>query len=251
MIIGTITLISMLFFSGALSLFLVEDFDKGVEKYVVEKERRKELLADLKDIKKTLKDMNEERDDYIKTLKKLNTNRNTTTADFMEYQDKLLVQAVKIQDLTIDSRLQLIKKITQEEWDQIMALSAATVQKTKDKLEAKREKGKVKDPFQKFESEIEKTVSNPENKEKILSTLETYKKDLNILNEKIASRNVIDNPTFKNKEASRDDLKKIADEVNAIKVKAFEAMVDFHFTIKEQTTEKEWDKIVKAFNKTW
>ena len=150
MIIGTITLISMLFFSGALSLFLVEDFDKGIEKYVVEKERRKELLADLKDIKKTLKEMNEERDDYIKTLKKLNANRNTTTADFNEYQDKLLVQAVKIQDMTIDSRLQLIKKITQEEWDQIMALSATTVQKTKDKLEAKREKGKVKDPFKKF-----------------------------------------------------------------------------------------------------
>lgn len=251
MIIGTIALISILFFGGSLSLFLVEDFDKGIKKYVVEKERRKELLSELKDVKKTLKEMNKEQGDYIKTLKKLNANRNTTTADFMEYQDKLLVQGVKIQDMTIDSRLQLIKKITQEEWDQIMAMSATTVQKAKDKLEAKREKGKVKDPFQKFESEVEKTVSNTENKDKILSILETYKMDLNMLNEKIASRNVIDNPAFKNKEAGRDDLKKIADEVNAIKVKAFEAMVDFHFTIKEQTTEKEWDKIIKAFNKTW
>ena len=44
MIVGTIALISMLFFGGV-EYFLMDELEKGVKTFVVEKDRRKEIEA--------------------------------------------------------------------------------------------------------------------------------------------------------------------------------------------------------------
>jgi hypothetical protein len=57
MILGTLALINMLFF-GSMEYFLVDKLEKGVKTYVLEKERRKEILVDLSDAEKEIKAFN-------------------------------------------------------------------------------------------------------------------------------------------------------------------------------------------------
>ena len=48
MIIGTITLITILFLGGTTNTFVFENLDKHIKKAVIEKERKDEILSDLK-----------------------------------------------------------------------------------------------------------------------------------------------------------------------------------------------------------
>ena len=43
MIVGIITILTMLFGPGAVDMFFMPDFDKGVKEYVIEKERKKDV----------------------------------------------------------------------------------------------------------------------------------------------------------------------------------------------------------------
>lgn len=68
MIIGSITLITILFFGGVSEYFLIDKLEKGVKEYVVEKNRQKEILADLKTSKAFIKEFNKKRKSQSKTF---------------------------------------------------------------------------------------------------------------------------------------------------------------------------------------
>ena len=247
MIIGVITLITVLFFGGPVNFFPIQDVDTGIKKYVADKDRKKELLAEIKGYKKSAKEMTKVQNGYIKELKSLYADRNARRENFEEYKKKLLAGANQIQEKTIEARMQIIDRIQPEEWVQILDLSESRVQKAKDKQLKKGEKN----PFAKFEATISKEVADPAKRKKVLEALDMYKTHFQTLTEKIASRNVIDLPTLKNKSASKAELQTLAKEVNTIRSSVFDAVVDFHFEMKENTSEAEFDKLVKAFNKTW
>ncbi len=41
----------------------------------------------------------------------------------------------------------------------------------------------------------------------------------------------------------------LADQLNELRRDGFDDLIDFHMSVKEFTTEAEWDQIMKAFNK--
>ena len=61
MLIGLATLITILLFGGGQDYFLVMNLDKGIKKFVVEKERKKEILAEFKIAKKEVKKLSKTR----------------------------------------------------------------------------------------------------------------------------------------------------------------------------------------------
>ena len=48
MIVGILTLFSMIFGNGSIDYFYVDKIDEGVKKEIVDKDRKKELQAELK-----------------------------------------------------------------------------------------------------------------------------------------------------------------------------------------------------------
>lgn len=46
MIVGIVALFTVLFFGGVQEYFFIEKLEKGVKKFVIEKDRSKEILAD-------------------------------------------------------------------------------------------------------------------------------------------------------------------------------------------------------------
>lgn len=82
MIIGTVTLISILLSGGSYNTFVFADLDKYVKKVIVDKERNKEMSGELKIAKKNIKNFYKERKNGIKDLKNLNLDRNSQKSQF-------------------------------------------------------------------------------------------------------------------------------------------------------------------------
>ena len=77
MLIATITALAILFGGGTFETFFIDDLRKGVKEYVVEDERKDEILDDLKRSKKMIKSFNKERKAQFKEFKKLNSSQAT------------------------------------------------------------------------------------------------------------------------------------------------------------------------------
>jgi len=249
MIIGTIALISMLFFGGVSEYFLIDKLEKGVKKYVVDKERKKEITADLKAATKYIKTFDKERKGKLKSFKKLNANRNTSIEEFTVFFDELMNQRIALQQKVIEDRIRIVAKIEADEWNLIIEYSRQSVLKSKEKDQKKAEKDKSSDPFLKTQDAIKKNISDEGKKKPVLDALKTLINSQKDLMQQIKSRNADDNLDLSKKEATKSELQKLADDLNMLRITSLENLVNFHFQMKEITTEAEWDQIMKAFNK--
>jgi hypothetical protein len=243
MILGTLALINMLFF-GSMEYFLVDKLEKGVKTYVLEKERRKEILVDLSDAEKEIKAFNKLSISSKKQFKNLNLNKTASRAEFEKIFSDLHKKREGNQKEMIQTRLTILGKITQEEWDNIIAYSAKS---TDSRLE--KEAKKYKDPFAGIVKKINKSILNTEEAEEALTALEQLKEEFNGLSDKVKSMNSSESEVLRSKESTFEQLEKFGMEANQIREETFNALVDFHFNLKAITNESEWNKIMKEFNK--
>ena len=249
MLIGLATLITILFFGGVSESFLVDKLEKGVKKHVIEKDRRKEILADLKDSKKYIKAFNKERNAKLKAFKEMNLDKSLEREDFDTFFNDLIEGRKEFQKYVIDERLKITKKIEPDEWTLIMAMSNESVQKRKQKMEKKIRKGKIGLPFGKTRDVIAMEVEDETSRENLRNALDEFLAAETKIIDQLAAMNVEDNPVIENREATLAELNKIGEEMNILRMKGYENLTEFHFAARDNTTEDEWDVLMKAFNK--
>ena len=249
MIIGLATLISILFFGGVSETFLVDKLEKGVKQYVVDKERKKEITTDLKVSAKYIKAFNKERKGNFKSFQKLNADRNTSNEELTLFFDELLKDRITFQEKVIADRVNILNKIEADEWELILDNSKESIEKVDAKAQKKIDKGKTSEPFEKTRSEIAEVVTDNERKERINNALDTFINSQKKTIEKLQSMNTQDSDVVNNKNASEKDLKKLAEELNELRRLTFNELIAFHSSVKKFTTEAEWDKVMKVFNK--
>jgi hypothetical protein len=251
MIIGTITLITILFLGGTPDYYLVSGLEKGVKQYVIEKERKKDILDQLARAKKEARAVFKSRKALIKELKTLNADRSASREELNEYEQQLLGNVENYQKIVLDARLEVVKKITEAEWTMIMKFSEEKEKKEKEIFQEKLDKGKVKDPFTGLEKSIQKNIRSTENRTKILRALDGIKKDFGVLSDKLSQRNGTDTPILRQKDATKDELMTIAEAVNEIRRETFHKTMEFRSVLLENTTDEEWGGVVKEFNNLW
>lgn len=249
MIVGTIALISMLFFGGVSEYFLIDKLEKGVKQYVVDKERRKEITTDLKEATKFIKAFNKDRKGKMKSFEELNTDRNTSKEELISFFDVLMKDRLAFQEQILSDRVAISAKIKPNEWTLILAKSKESVEKAMEKAEKKSNKGKESIPFEKTISVIEEVIANNEKKEKLNAALSTFIRDQEKAVQKLISMNSVDNDILSKKDASKMELTEIANELNSLRKVAFDNLMAFHFAAKDLTEPSEWDQIMKTFNK--
>jgi hypothetical protein len=69
------------------------------------------------------------------------------------------------------------------------------------------------------------------------------------LGNEISSINVKSNNVLVRKDATKEELKEMVEEMNVLRNLSFNQLLNFHMLVKENTSETEWDPIMKAFNK--
>ena len=244
MIVGTIALISMLFFGGV-EYFLMDELEKGVKTYVVEKDRRKEIEADLKVSMDIIKAFNKERKSQLKVFKEMNTNRDVTIKELDKFYNDRHDERSTLQDNVISARLKILPKLKEEEWEGIVKMSEETVIAKKEKASKK----KPKDIFSKVIKTINKTIEEEDKASKAVKLVNDFEVVRNTAIKSIESLNASDNEVLTKKNASFDELKKMVEGGMSFRKEAYIAFVDFHFQMKDITNETEWAKIMKEFNK--
>ena len=252
MIIGTIALLTLLF-GGGLDYFFVEYIEKGVKEYVMEKDRKKEILADLKTSKKIIASYNKEREKKHKTFKKINISRETTKEELTSFFSELLEEREEYQNKMVDARITVNKQIKGDEWDSIMAFSKKSlnkeIEKKQKKLDKNKEKGKTFVPFVKTRKIITENIADKEKQQLLMSGLDKLINSIKELTSESSISNLYENKTLASKDATKDELINLSEKVNKMRQIIFNELINFHILVKQNTNATEWDKVMKTFNK--
>ena len=169
MIVGTIALISMLFFGGV-EYFLMDELEKGVKTFVVEKYRRKEIEADLKVSMDIIKAFNKDRASKLKVLKEMNANRDVTEKELDKFYNDRHEERLTLQSEVISVRLKVLPKLKEEEWEGIVKMSKETDIAKKEKAAKK----KPSDLFSNVLKTIDKTIEDEDKASKALKLVNDF-----------------------------------------------------------------------------
>lgn len=249
MVVGLLALFAILFGGAANEVFFIEKLEKAVKVHIEDKDQRKEILTDLKNTKKSVDKFNKGRSKQFKKFQELNVTRSSTEDNFIAYFEALQLERIEFQDNIIDERLKVNHKINDEEWASIIDYSSGATTKRLEKEKKKAAKAKDKVPFPKTRKTINENVLNSENKKTINDGLDQMLLTIESFAIEIMDANSKENNLLTRHNASKDELKQLADEINNLRSKGFKQLIDFHLLVKENTNEAEWKKVMTAFNK--
>lgn len=251
MLIGLATLI-MLLLGADFNFYFINELDTGVKEYVLDKERQKEILGDLKVSQKAIKTFNKQRNAKYKTFRTMNTSQETTKEDFAAFAKELRTERIEFQEKVFDDRISIYQKIQPIEWDSIVLLSKEKLKAEILKVQAKAEKKAIGVDDQLFASTrnaITETIADPAKRKILMDGLENMVSSFDELGKKLKSMNSLDGEIYNNKDLSIQELLEISKTANDLRGDFLNDLIDLHFLIKEQTSTKEWDSIMKTFNK--
>ncbi len=245
MLVATITALIILF-SGGYEIFFAENLEKGIKEYVLEKDRRNELLDMTKEIKNGAKAYNKERKANYKDFEDLYTNYNSDEAELEAFFDDLTEIQLKYQDNFVDKRIQITEKITDEEWGNIVTISEEAYQKKLDKQAKK--KSKTKDPFEKTRKKISE-VPDSQSQVQLLEQLDSFSEKITEFEKSMKEINVFENELLVQKTNSKQELLTLYDDMNEIRQKAFGHLIGFHQSVRSNVNEEQGETILSTFYK--
>ena len=107
----------------------------------------------------------------------------------------------------------------------------------------------MKEPFVKPREAIKYNVLTEEKQKFIIEGLDDMIRTFNELGTEISSMNVKNNDILIRKDANKEELKVMVDEMNVWRNLSFNQVLNFHMLVREHSTETEFEPIMKAFNK--
>jgi hypothetical protein len=249
MIIGLLTLIALLFGGGSVDYFYVDKIEEGIKKDIVDKDRKKELQDETKVFTKIVKEFNKSREKQFKELRKKNLERSDNTEYYLAFFEKLNEERIKLQNNTIDIRLSLQEKITDEEWNAIMKRSSDALTKETEKEQRKAIKKNDKNFFREQETAIVTHVADQARRTALLDGLAIYEAVYDQIHDTYENINVNESQNLINKNLTREDILILAEKLNEQRLLLQDAYSVFMITTKKYSTEEDYKVIIKAFNK--
>ncbi|MEP0133435.1 MAG: hypothetical protein ABJJ25_17145 [Eudoraea sp.] len=249
MIVGIATLFAMLFGGGSLDYYYIDKIEEGVKKEIVDKDRKKELQAELKAYTKVVKEFYKVRNKDFKVLKTKNLERGINEDYYLDFFDKRMQERVKLQETTLESRLALQEKITDDEWDAIMKKASSAETKEEEKAQRKKAKKDDKNAFREQETAIVQNVADQDRRANLLEGLAIYEATYNQIHESYESINVNESEALIDKNLSREKIIAIGEQLNEQRITLYKGFSVFIITAKANSTEEDYKAIMKAFNK--
>lgn len=247
LVAGLIALITAIFLGGPGEIFYVDNLEKGIKKHVVEKERKKDILKDIKYTKSIFKDFEKERKKDFKEFLEIYIDKNTTSEQLNSFFEELQNNRSGFQSKIVDQRLLIFAKIQPEEWSNILESSETIAGKRIAKVEKKTSKGKEYNA--KTKSLIESIITDNNQKTNLTVGLADVTKSTKDLEGLLLTINSAQNKILADKNSGKDELLEIITDDNNQRKPVLESLVNFHKIAKENCSDVEWDKIMKTFLK--
>ncbi len=239
-----------LFFVNNQEIFLIDQLEKGVKKYVEDKSRKDEILAVTSLTKSSVKQFNKLREEQVKEFRLMNGNPNISRATFKRYFQARAKERLEIQILMIENRVMMHEKITNTEWDLIMEMENHVRQKNRNKIEKKLSRGKYITPFASMENVIDKVIDDESKKIELMNMLESFKSTHHSWVTKANDFSALHNEIIAKKDATEEELTNEIMKLNILRMDMYINIIDFRFSILEHTDNEEWEAIINELNST-
>jgi hypothetical protein len=249
MLIATATLISILLFGGPEEMFLMGTIEKGIKKEITDKDRQKEIKSIISDYKERVKNYKKIRKIQKKELAALYDSKKSSSDNFSSLYEEMILTLQDLQMETIDSRIQSIEMITDEEWKNMVKMEKDRLTKAETKASKSKKKDKEPKPFSNLQEVIQSLNLDAQNEQESLQQLEKVKKSYDDLVHTVQdSRNKF-SQIIRDRNSTRTELESVANWNNQIKKDAYFNLVDLHKKLSENVTDENWAKVAKEFGK--
>jgi len=248
MIIGLVALMGIIFGVGSQDYFYLHNFDKSINKYVDDKERKKELQSYIKDYQKAVKEYNKKHEEQIELFKEKNLDKNISIQWYEDFFGSVLELRKDRQANAIDFRLLVQRIITDDEWENIIADTKKEESKTLEKEKKKTDKKKGSND-QQFLGKDDQYVSDEERQEEIMQSFQKFADASLELRASYHEFNAVSNQLLVDKEASEEEMWEVVNSSNDMRVEMYTEFLGFLENLKKNTNMDEWAIIMKDFNK--
>lgn len=239
-------LLYSLIFGSSDSPLANTEFKKHVKKYVVDKDRKGEILDIAKDFKSEIKTLNKVKKKNFKELHKLNGDYNRTRQEMETVFNVIMESRMTYQNTEIDVRLKIAPLIMEEEWEQILDKSL----KDWDKGQKKRDKAvaKLTKKLDKLDKVVVKKVAEKETLKKVQVVLSTFRSDLLQIQKAYHETHTLANPVIGNLNATREDLEGYYQNNNELRRGFYRSYLDARMGAHKLVSASEWKAISKSMN---
>lgn len=249
MIVGIATLFMMLFGIGGTDVFFMDKLEEGVKKYVVDKDRKKECQAILKEHSANVNDFLKQYKERVKYLKTRNLDKSTTDDWYIDYFKAAMEERKEFQEKSIDQRLLLQEKINDDEWAKIVEMSVDATRKLDEKEQKKEMKKGAESFYEKFSGIITEEMPDNEKRSNVLAGLSDLHGDWLALVDRIDDIDIINSDLLSDKKATKDQMIMSIKDLNQHRADFFESYIKFFRILKDNTNDAEYMSIVKKINK--
>ncbi|MCK5468667.1 MAG: hypothetical protein KAI99_09160 [Cyclobacteriaceae bacterium] len=240
-------LLFSIIFGGSESVFLDSKVKKHIKRHVVEKDSRKEILLIIKNFEKEAKKLRKGEKKWNKELVDLNANRAATSGEFRAFFQRYMEAKKVLNDSGLSARIEIRDKLSPETWGKIIADARSTYEKEG----KKRTKyiSKLKKSLSKIEKKVGKEISDVSRRTEVIKAVQEFKNSVVETQKEYDRFNYAENAALANYNSSLNDLQKVQEEIDLLLWQLFDAFIDTHMNLVNATTEDEWYKVQKSFNK--
>ena len=221
----------------------------SIEKTITDKERKKEFKGGLKDYEKVIREFNKNRKHHFKELKKNNLNKATSKEWYEDFFVIRLEERKELQTHFMDQRISFQNSIKTDEWNEIMKIATDEATKLAEKEQREEMKKKDKDFLEKLDKTILESIVNESELSSLSIALKDFKNVYNDIAIAYDNINVIESEFLTDKNATREQMQKVVDDLNKQRVRMYQAYMEFVVLAKENTNTEEWELIAKELNK--
>jgi len=249
MIIGTITLITLLFFGSFQDTFLIPGLEKSIKEYVLNDERKSDILAELKMAEKEIDQFQKIAKKDMRSLQEYNLGQDAILEQFQAFYKKRSAARQNITTLAIERRLRIQDLITDDEWAPILLNGEEQVKELNEKHLKKEAKGNADDVMENIRITIGDVVENTVNRDEAMSAFEEFRTVYQEMDRTIKEQRSMRSDIIRNRTSSKDEFQTIAHEQIELRKRAYDELVKFHFKMLQVLNENEWLPVMKSFNR--
>ena len=247
MIIGLAALMIYLFGGSAEMLFLNPEIKKNVKTYVADQQRKKDIYVIIKQIETDQESFLKKRKKvYAKKSSELNLNYASKRRDFEKLFNVYFEERKKLQSSYVDSELKIRAMIKEEEWQKIIG----TVLEKPDNEKAQNSYLKASEKlFGDILKACEENISNATTQKEALRTVNEQKAEVNHFVDEFLNLNYRNLESLRKLNAGRSDFELVTAELNELRRKLLDHLIDMRFKLVDMTSEEEWKKLGKELDK--
>jgi intergrase/recombinase len=150
---------------------------------------------------------------------------------------------------TIDSRIQSLEMITDEEWKNMVQMEEDRLTEEETKASKSKKKDKEPKPFSNLEKVIKSLNLDAQNEQESLRQLDKVKKSYDDLVHTVQDSRNNFSQIIRDRNSTRTELESVGNWNNEIKKDAYFNLVDLHKKLSGNVPDENWTKVSKEFSR--